>query len=198
MARCSRRQAVGALLLAAAPALIRPPHAAAQTTARPLTRDAAARALRRIDLSLRPAAGSRSPRGMNRAQVLALLGEPGDVILPADGEPTSWEDRRVREGESGLWCYGTDGHLTLPTLGAVAFNAAGGVCRVFGGLGEPPRGIAEPRLRANLGSYLGQSCSGCSVVGAPRTNLFAAGASWRSGEDPRRWAARTVWRCDPR
>jgi hypothetical protein len=81
--------------------------------------------------------------GMTDKEVLALLGKPDDIRTRFDpgGLP-----RRTRE----VWGYGTDGHLTLPTLGCVHINKEGKVQLVWGNHGQPPAPgvLPEKELRA--------------------------------------------------
>jgi WD40 repeat protein len=113
----------------------------------PRTREAFARAIHRVK-AVPPEDGESPPSrpppaGMSLAQVRALLGDPDDVITPAD-------DRYLQAGEQ-IWCYGTDGHGTLPTLGKVCFRS-GQATWVQGGQGSPPRRglFHEPELRRLL------------------------------------------------
>jgi hypothetical protein len=52
--------------------------------------------------------------GTTKPKVLAILGKPDDVWTVKDPRIYCWK------GE--VWCYGTNGHLTLPTLGTVRFE----------------------------------------------------------------------------
>jgi hypothetical protein len=81
--------------------------------------------------------------GMLEGQVQVLLGPPHDIRMKSDlreGYPT-----RVAK----IWCYGTSGHLTFPTLGQVYIDRAGKVDYVAGNQGSPPDSllISEKRLR---------------------------------------------------
>ena len=51
--------------------------------------------------------------GSTMDEVRTLLGEPDDVLTEEDR--SSWPNYVT-------WCYGTDGHLTLPTLGSITFD----------------------------------------------------------------------------
>jgi len=66
--------------------------------------------------------------GWSKVQVRELLGQPDDV-WPGN-------DSRVMYGDV-VWCYGTNGHHTLPTLGHVRFQK-GKVSEIVGGWGDPP------------------------------------------------------------
>ncbi len=70
--------------------------------------------------------------GTNKRRVVELLGEPDDVRTEKD--PGGITAARTRE----IWRYGTDGHLSLATLGSVHIQADDKVQYVFGGRGEPP------------------------------------------------------------
>jgi hypothetical protein len=64
------------------------------------------------------------------AQVKRLLGPPDDVWPPNDAP------QYVMAGDEA-WCYGTNGHHTMPTLGYVMFRE-GKVLYANGGGGKPP------------------------------------------------------------
>jgi hypothetical protein len=68
---------------------------------------------------------------MSERRVRRILGPPDDVITAAD------RDSGLR-GSERIWCYGTAGHRTLPTLGSVLFED-GQARMVCGGRGSPPR-----------------------------------------------------------
>lgn len=53
--------------------------------------------------------------GWNKSQVEQALGKPDDV-WPAN------DDRRYVQAGDEVWCYGSNGHHTLPTLGRVTFR----------------------------------------------------------------------------
>ena len=91
------------------------------------------------------AALAKVEEGMGADEVTGLLGKPDDLITQAD--PTGDDDDPTAE----VWCYGTDGHLTLPTLGKV-WMSHGKVQRVLGTNGTPPDALmfAEPELRKLL------------------------------------------------
>ncbi len=65
-----------------------------------------------------------------RDQVFKVLGRPDDVW------PRNDSSRYVMYGDEA-WCYGTNGHHTMPTLGYVVFRE-GKVLSVVGGWGDPP------------------------------------------------------------
>jgi len=70
-------------------------------------------------------------KGMRAAEVEELLGNPDDVR-------TEFDPGGVRTSQTTeIWCYGTSGHLTFPTLGCV-FMAADGAQYIHGGKGTPP------------------------------------------------------------
>ncbi len=66
--------------------------------------------------------------GQTQCEVTAIVGTPDDIRPP--GEPGT------RDGEE-VWCFGTDKHLSFPTLGRVCF-LKGRVRLVIGGSGKPP------------------------------------------------------------
>ena len=82
--------------------------------------------------------------GLSQNEVKRLLGPPDDVWPPNDSE------NYVMAGDTA-WCYGTNGHHTLPTLGYVMFRDWK-VLYAHGGYGEPPssRIIGEDELVASM------------------------------------------------
>ena len=79
---------------------------------------------------------------MSGDEVIRLLGKPDDIRTEFD--PGGISTNRTTE----IWCYGTSGHLTFPTLGCV-FMGAGGAQYVFGGKGTAfdPAMLDEAELR---------------------------------------------------
>jgi len=69
--------------------------------------------------------------GLPSDQVVALLGQPDDIRTPYD--PGGIQTSRTTE----IWAYGTDAHLSFPTLGSVYLDH-GKVQYVNGGRGMPP------------------------------------------------------------
>lgn len=69
--------------------------------------------------------------GMAAEQVTARLGPPDDIRTPYD--PGGISAARTTE----IWGYGTDGHLSFPTLGSV-YMENGKVQYIYGGNGAPP------------------------------------------------------------
>lgn len=84
--------------------------------------------------------------GMDDVQVRELVGPPDDVKTATD--PGGITAARTVE----IWRYGTNGHLTFPTLGSIHMMADNTVQYVFGGRGEPPSKsmFAEADLRELL------------------------------------------------
>jgi len=84
--------------------------------------------------------------GMSEKEVLAILGKPDDIQTHSD--PGSINTRYFRE----VWRYGTDGHLTFPTLGYVFIDNRGKATDIRGGAGEPPDAefLPEDELRSLL------------------------------------------------
>lgn len=70
--------------------------------------------------------------GMPAREVEKILGKPDDIRTQDD--PGGISTTRTKE----IWCYGTDGHLTFPTLGQVYLDVDGGSQYIYGGKGEPP------------------------------------------------------------
>ncbi|MHC4248960.1 MAG: hypothetical protein ACYS9X_07520 [Planctomycetota bacterium] len=89
---------------------------------------------------------ARVKEGMPKRKVVALLGKPDDVVTARD--PDAITTARTKE----ILSYGTDGHLTFPTLGCVYIDTRDRVQYVFGGRGKPPAAtlLGEPDLRALL------------------------------------------------
>jgi hypothetical protein len=84
--------------------------------------------------------------GMTATQVVAILGAPDDVRTQND--PGEIGTTHTKE----IWRYGTDGHLTFPTLGCVYMDDEDKVQYIYGGEGTPPAPdeLAEADLRALL------------------------------------------------
>ena len=84
--------------------------------------------------------------GMERPRILALLGEPDDVRTHRD--PGGISTTRTKE----IWCYGTSGHLTFPSLGRVYIDRHDRVQYVYGGDGRPidPALFREAEVRELL------------------------------------------------
>jgi hypothetical protein len=82
---------------------------------------------------------------MHSDDVGRLLGKPDDIRTEFD--PGGISTSRT----TGIWCYGTSGHLTFPTLGCV-FMEAGGAQYIHGGKGTPidPAMLDETELRGLL------------------------------------------------
>ena len=82
--------------------------------------------------------------GMPAAEARHILGEPDDVRTSRDGKIST---TRTKE----IWRYGTNGHLTLPTLGSVYIDKNDQVQYVYGAR-EPKVGqrFAEQELRDHL------------------------------------------------
>jgi len=82
---------------------------------------------------------------MPAKEVEAILGRPDDIRSHHD--PGGITTTRTRE----IWCYGTNGHLTFPTLGRVYIDDNGLAQYVYG-QGAPPtaKGADEGALRALL------------------------------------------------
>ena len=101
----------------------------------PMTRAEFARAMAKVK------------EGMDQVMVLGLLGEPDDVRTQHD--PGGIGGPETKE----IWCYGTDGHLTFPTLGRVTINVDGRVRSFSGAGGTPPDPelFEEGELRRLLG-----------------------------------------------
>ena len=119
--------------------------AASEDPTVPKTRQEFARAMSKIRI------------GMSKAHVLWILGEPDDVLTRRDRERTP----NTVEGFYEVWGYGTNGHLTFPTLGQVYFDEEGALEFAFGH-GEPPPAsmFEEQKLRELLSIIDGLPSSG--------------------------------------
>ena len=82
--------------------------------------------------------------GMSEDQVVARLGKPDQVRSFSEPGSGLWAQAPV------LWCWGTDGPGTPPTLGAVHFTPERKVHRVCGGEGSPPDPaiLSEQQIRS--------------------------------------------------
>ncbi len=77
--------------------------------------------------------------GMPVDHVRELLGEPDDIRTHYD--PGGISTARTKE----IWCYGTNGHLTFPTLGQVYIDNHDEVQYVYGGRDPPEHIYFVPR-----------------------------------------------------
>ena len=83
---------------------------------------------------------------MTREEVEAILGKPDDVR-------TKYDPGGIWRAETEeIWQYGTNGHLTMATLGSIYIDGKGKVQAVCGGEGVPPPAsmFAEEELRSIL------------------------------------------------
>ena len=71
-------------------------------------------------------------KGVAKKEIWDMLGKPDDIRTQFDPGGIS----RVHTKE--IWCYGTDGHLSFPTLGCVYIDEDGRSQEAFGGDGHPP------------------------------------------------------------
>jgi hypothetical protein len=74
--------------------------------------------------------------GMTPNEVIGILGKPDDIRKPDEMHPWVGE-KEPKE----IWCFGTDGHRTFPTLGIIWFTSARGgqiVDAITGANGTPP------------------------------------------------------------
>lgn len=77
------------------------------------------------------AAMARIKTGMPKEEVVALLGPPDDIRTNLDPGEYDWDDTRE------FWCWGTDGHLSFPTLGEIMMYERSRVADVWGERGTP-------------------------------------------------------------
>ncbi len=68
---------------------------------------------------------------MPENEVLAILGPPDDIR-------TQFDPGGISRNAKEVWCYGTQGHLSFPTLGCVFIDNSNRVQDVLGGKGRPP------------------------------------------------------------
>lgn len=82
--------------------------------------------------------------GASMREVAERLGSPDDVLAAEDPFYT-------RGSCDDVWCYGTDGHRSFPTLGRVGF-VKGAVASILGATGDPPalETIDEATLRLGM------------------------------------------------
>jgi hypothetical protein len=76
---------------------------------------------------------ARIRENMTEEEVVSILGQPDDVRTQIDPGGIS----RVHTKE--IWCYGTRGHLSFPSLGCVYIDVDGRTQESFGGKGRPPK-----------------------------------------------------------
>lgn len=82
----------------------------------------------------------------SRAKVEAMLGKPDDIWPLGDSTRYTWM------AGSEIWCYGTNGHHTFPTVGSVLFFRDRAVFMRGGELPNSKSGITEVELRNALRS----------------------------------------------
>jgi hypothetical protein len=70
---------------------------------------------------------------MTEAEVVTILGRPDDIRTERD--PGGIRLPNAKE----IWCYGTKGHFSFPTLGCVFIDKNGRAQESFGGKGQPPK-----------------------------------------------------------
>lgn len=82
--------------------------------------------------------------GMPEKEVIAWLGRPDDIRTQydPDGIPTN--------GTREVWGYGTNGHLTFPTLGCIYVDTNGRAQYVYGDAPPGPQTFREEELRRLL------------------------------------------------
>jgi len=86
--------------------------------------------------------------GMSKWQVEHLVGKPDDLWTDADPDEYCSYKQLV-------WCYGSDGHLSMPTLGRITFSGSR-VLRVMGtSLPDHLTEVPEPDLRRILSAMWG-------------------------------------------
>ena len=85
-------------------------------------------------------------KGMAEKDVLSILGQPDDIRTQFDPGGMS------TFGTKEIWGYGTDGHLSFPTLGCIFIDTAGRAEYIFGATGQPPHYalFTEDELRGLL------------------------------------------------
>jgi hypothetical protein len=84
-------------------------------------------------------------KGTSESEILRLVGRPDDVRTQND--PGGFKTNATKV----IWCYGTNGHLTFPTLGCVYIQHDGTAQYVYGGQGDPPAaGLFDERQLREL------------------------------------------------
>ncbi len=109
------------------------------------------------------AAAAKIKEDWSKQQVEALLGKPDDIWPATDG-------RRYTSNED-VWCYGTNGHHTFPTLGRVMFTQGKVRYWTMPGKATSTRVISEAELRDGLRklhrfSYIDQLDDGAGSMAA--------------------------------
>ena len=79
--------------------------------------------------------------GMQASEVVKILGQPDDIKTQND--PGGINSYKTKE----IWRYGTNGHLTLPTLGQVYISENDQVQYLLGNEGTPTTLFSEEELR---------------------------------------------------
>jgi hypothetical protein len=92
------------------------------------------------------AAMAKITEGTTEKEVLDLLGKPDDVRTEFDPGGIG----RVNTKE--IWCYGSKGHLSFPTLGCVYIDEDGHALEVFGGRGNHQNRIYSRRMNCVISS----------------------------------------------
>lgn len=94
------------------------------------------------------AALTKIKKGTSKETILRLLGEPDDIRT--ENEPSGI----YVEGAAKIWCWGTEGHLSFPTLGRIYVDRQGNAVHVcsYSRQGAPPdpQLIGERQLRGLL------------------------------------------------
>jgi hypothetical protein len=90
------------------------------------TREEFANAMKRIQH------GCRTGTRISEREIIAMLGKPDDIRTRHDAS------ERLPNETKEVWCYGTNGHMTFPTLGCIDINKQGYVERAHVGWGDPP------------------------------------------------------------
>jgi hypothetical protein len=101
--------------------------------------------------------------GTLASRALTLLGQPDE--RRTNGKQNFDYPPRIKE----VWCYGTCGHLTFPTLGQVYIDHAGKVDYVAGSRGSPPDpGMIDERRMRELLTLLDRTPRACGLTYNPR------------------------------
>ena len=82
--------------------------------------------------------------GWSKAKVRDLMGQPDDVWISSDPK------QYISMPDGEVWCYGTNGHHTLPTLGSVSFRGDKVLFANYSRHSPSPAVIPEEELRKDL------------------------------------------------
>ena len=79
-----------------------------------------------------------------KTKIRALLGQPDDIWISTDPK------KYINMPDGEVWCYGTNGHHTLPTLGSVTFRGDKVLFANYSPKPPSPSLISEEELRRSM------------------------------------------------